>query len=171
MSRAIPGDTSNDPSQLWGRNTRKTAEENINIYHINLLKNWNPAPVNSALSLLAIIHPEQSEEDSESELDLFEWTSEEKVETIDGVEIPDLTLTRKQELEEVMKSYPSIFNVNPRTIASEHYIHVAESAPICQKPCHSPYSRRKVEDEVQRMLEAKVIHPSCSPWPRRKQPS
>lgn len=69
------------------------------IYHINLLKKWNPALVNSALALLATIDPEQSN-DSESDLDLFEWTSEETVETIDGVEMPDLTPTQKQELAE-----------------------------------------------------------------------
>ena len=65
-----------------------------------------------------------------------------------------------------MKDYPSVFNVNPgRTTASERYIHVAESAHIRQKPYCLPYSRRKVvEDEVQKMLEAKVVYPSCSPW-------
>ena len=103
------------------------------IYHINLLKKWNPAPVNSALAFLTTVDPEQSEEDNETDLDLFEWTSEEKVEMIDGVEMPDLILTQKQELAEVMKSYPSVFNVNPgRTTASERYIHVAELAPIRQ---------------------------------------
>ena len=59
---------------------------------------------------------------------------------IDGVEMPDLILTQKQDLVKVMKSYPSDFNINPgRTTACEHYIHVAESAPIRQKPYCLPY--------------------------------
>ncbi len=88
------------------------------------------------------------------------------METIDGVEMPDLTPSQKQELADVANSYQNVFNANPgRTSALEHYIHVAESAPIRQKPYRLPYSRRKVvEEEVQKMLEAKVIRPSCSPW-------
>lgn len=136
------------------------------VYHINLLKKWNPASEHSVSALLATIDPEQSEEDSEFDLDLFEWTSEGTMETIDGLEMPDLTPTQKQELTEVVKSYQSVFNANPgRTSVSEHYIHVAEPTPIRQKPYRLPYSRRKVvEEEVQKMLEAKVIRPSCSPW-------
>ena len=136
------------------------------VYHINLLKKWNPAPERSASALLATIDPEQSEEDSEFDLDLFEWTSEETMETIDSVEMPDLTPTQKQVLAEVVKSFQDVFNANPgRTSVSEHHIHVAEMTPIRQKPYRLPYSRREVvEEEMLKMLETKVIRPSCSPW-------
>ena len=74
--------------------------------------------------------------------------------------MPDLTPTQKQEL---VKSFQDVFNANPgMTSVSEHHIHVTEPTPICQKSYRLPYSRREVV-EVQ-MLEAKVIHPSCSPW-------
>ena len=114
---------------------------------------------------MATINPEQLE-DSEFDLDLFEWTSEGTMEKIDSVEMSDFTPTQKQELAEVIKSFQDVFNANPgRTSVSEHHIHVAEPTPIHQKLYCLPYSRREVvEEEVQKMVEAKVIHPSCSPW-------
>ena len=73
------------------------------------------------------------------DLDLFEWTSEGTMETIDGVEMPDLTPTQKQELAEVVKSFQDVFNANPgMTSVSEHHIHVAEPTPIRQKPYRLP---------------------------------
>ena len=123
------------------------------VYHINLLKKWNPAPERSASALLATIDPEQSEEDSEFDLDLFEWTSEETMETIDSVEMPDLTPTQKQVLAEVVKSFQDVFNANPgRTSVSEHHIHVAEMTPYSSETIsltllqEGSCRRRSVED-------------------------
>ena len=47
----------------------------------------------------------------------------------------------------------------------KHYINVGDAVPVQQKPYRIPYSQRGlVKKELDRMLEARVIKPSTSPW-------
>ena len=85
---------------------------------------------------------------------------------MEGMKTDDLTPIERDQLQEVMKGYPSIFSTNPgRTTVAQQNIYVTDATPLRQKPYRLPYSRWKVvEEEVQKMLEARAIHPSSSPW-------
>ena len=51
------------------------------------------------------------------------------------------------------------------TTLVQHHIRVGDASPIQQKPYRVPYAQRDVvKQELDRMLQAKVIRPSTSPW-------
>lgn len=100
-----------------------------NNCHVNLLKKWNSAAADPAQALLVTFDTEQSEMDSnESKVDLFEWTvGERTVERMEGTKTDDLTSTKREQLQEVMKRYPSVFSTNPwRTTVAQHNIYVTD---------------------------------------------
>ena len=65
-----------------------------------------------------------------------------------------------------MEEYQDIFTERPGTAdLGEHQIELTTAYPIQTKPYAMPYSKRKeVEEEVQKMLEMRVIEPSNSPY-------
>ena len=84
----------------------------------------------------------------------------------DQFETPDLTESERQQLLRVVQEFEKVLGPAPgRTTVIEHSINVAEEVPIHQKLYRVPYSKREVvKAEIQKMLEAKVIRPSTSPW-------
>ena len=78
-----------------------------------------------------------------------------------GIEQP-----KKGQLEEVLLSFPEVLANTPgRATLVKHHIRVGDASPIQQKPYWVPYAQRDVVKwELDRMLQAKVIRPSTSPW-------
>ena len=130
------------------------------VYHINLLKKWNSAPEKAMLAVMesrGAVGPEAG--------GLYLWGSEIQI-TMDEIETPGLGSEERQQLLEVMEEFPVIFSSTPgRTSLTHHQIHVEDTVPVRQKPYRVPYSKRvMVKQELEKMLEAKVIQPSTSPW-------
>lgn len=81
----------------------------------------------------------------------------------DQIQTPGLTAGEREQLLELVCEFAPV--VPGRTSTAEHVILVGDEAPICQKLYRVPYSRREqVKLEIQKMLDAKVICPSTSPW-------
>ena len=95
---------------------------------------------------------------------LYLWGSEVQM-AMDEIETPGLGSEERQQLLEVMEEFPAIFSSTPgRTSLTHHQIHVEDTVPVRQKPYRVPYSKRvMVKQELEKMLEAKVIQPSTSP--------
>ena len=135
------------------------------IYHINLLKLWRQPSTPAVPNLLAVI-----EEMPEDEQDLGPWYPDGESEDAEfdesKIQTPGLTAEEREQLMEVVREFASVFSEVPgRTSAAEHVILVGDGVPIRQKPYRVPYSRRgQVKLEIQKMLDAKVIRPSTSPW-------
>ena len=52
-----------------------------------------------------------------------------------------------------------------KTHLVQHRIHTGTHRPIKQRPRRLPLAKRRVEgEEIDKMLKAGVIEPSCSPW-------
>ncbi|KAG0737152.1 hypothetical protein G6F62_009884 [Rhizopus arrhizus] len=73
------------------------------------------------------------------------------------------------EISEAMKLYPSIFKTESiQSITNapvEHQIDTGDARPIVKKGRRlSPKEKQALQDEVDKMLKAKVIRPSNSPW-------
>ena len=130
------------------------------VYHINLLKKWNSAPEKAMLAVMESRGAEGPEAGG-----LYLWGSEIQM-TMDEIETPGLGSEERQQLLEVMEEFPVIFSSTPgRTSLTHHQIHVEDTVPVRQKPYRVPYSKRvMVKQELEKMLEAKVIQPSTSPW-------
>ena len=130
------------------------------VYHINLLKKWNSAPEKAMLAVMESRGAESPEAGG-----LYLWGSEIQM-TMDEIETPGLGFKERQQLLEVMEEFPAIFSSTPgRTSLTHHQIHVEGTVPVRQKPYRVPYSKREmVKQELEKMLEAKVIQPSTSPW-------
>ena len=98
--------------------------------------------------------------------DIIPWDWNVSNRATDQFETPDLTKSERQQLLRVIQEFEKVLGPAPgRTTVIEHSINVAEEVPIHQKPYRVPYSKREVvKAEIQKMLEAKVIRPSTSPW-------
>ena len=81
----------------------------------------------------------------------------------------NLSETARIGLRALLTKHSSLFAKNDddlgRTTLVTHDIDTGEAAPIRQPPRHVPFAlQRKLETEVKRMLDAKVIEPGSSPW-------
>ena len=78
----------------------------------------------------------------------------------------DVSEPQRTQLQQILSSYPGVLAKTPgRTTVAQHFINVGDAAPVQQWPYRVPYSQRElVKQELDRMLQAKVIRPSTSPW-------
>ncbi len=130
------------------------------IYHVNLLKKWEPP---SAVSFMA------SEVDEDEEFpDWKERESRGSQPTFGS----QLTKTQKEELVKLLREFDDVLQGKPgQTHVAEHCINT-DARPIRQPPYRIPYAHReKVLKELQEMEVSGIIEPSCSEqlwWCRRR---
>ena len=82
---------------------------------------------------------------------------------------PNLTPSQRSALETLLMEYNDIFSRHPsdlgRTNIFQHRIVTTTDRPIHQRPYRQPFHlRAETNRQVQEMLDADIITPSCSPW-------
>ena len=149
---------------------------NKNVYHINLLKLWHPAPTDINMACLAQLAQLGDDDEDIEDMDipvtempednLYPSGSGAEETSVERVVAPSLSCEQKQQLQQVMGAFPTVFQTMPgHTDVVEHEIHVGDVTPIRQRPYRIPYSRRElVKRELDEMMAAGVIQPSTSPW-------
>ena len=80
-----------------------------------------------------------------------------------------IPLSGHKEIDEILEQYqdlvPNEYNPSHFTGKTQITINTGDAWPIKQRPYRTALAKRKlVEKEIQEMLEAGVISPSCSPW-------
>lgn len=142
------------------------------VYHINLLKRWYPAQPETRTVCLAL-NPCQQEECLEEDIPVTGMIEDDLYPMVGGaVDIdmqtmaPNLSETERRQLCDLLQEFAPVMQSTPgRTTIAEHEIYVGDTTPILQQPYRIPYSRRGIlKDEVEKMLAARVIRPSTSPW-------
>ena len=146
-------------------------------YHVNLMKKWYVVASPPQTALLAgdfenknsTEEYDSTEEDEWSEVgDYVKFSEQFFPSEVTGTQDVNLNVPEPQEteLKQVLLCYPSVLAKTPgRTTLGKHYINVGDVVPVQQKPYRIPYSQRElVKKELNRMLEARVIKPSTSPW-------
>lgn len=142
------------------------------VYHINLLKRWYPAQPETRTVCLAL-NPCQQEECLEEDIPVTGMIEDDLYPMVGGaVDIdmqtmaPNLSETERRQLCDLLQEFAPVMQSTPgRTTIAEHEIYVGDTTPIRQQPYRIPYSRRGIlKDEVEKMLAARVIRPSTSPW-------
>ena len=85
---------------------------------------------------------------------------------VTGTQDVILNVPEPQERVKTNSPVPSVLAKTPgRTTLVKHYIKVGDAVSVQQKPYRIPYSQRElIKKELDRMLEARVIRPSTSPW-------
>ena len=78
----------------------------------------------------------------------------------------DVSESQRVPIQQILLSFLRVLAKTPgRTTVVQHYINVGDAVPVQQRPYRVPYSQRElVKQELDRMLKAKVINPSTSPW-------
>lgn len=88
----------------------------------------------------------------------------------EGFEMAHIPEDTRKELTKVIRKYHHIFKDDDEILTSttqvKHSIIVEpEAQPVCKAPYRIPYQQREVlKEEIDRLLEAKVIRPSSSRW-------
>ena len=145
------------------------------VFHANLLKlcisrddsepTGDAGGVDAAASV-AIIEPgnEDRAVDDKGLLDLLNVCQRETYKNVNVS--PDLTPEQVNDVRSRLEDFQDIFTEQPGcTPLVELKIDVTAKQPIRVKPYPMPYAKRKeVDEEVQKMLEAGVIEPSCSSY-------
>ena len=114
---------------------------------------------------------------SEEEGDIPVWDQDDATVAqfypIEGLPEPDISrhgallpAHQREQLHQLLRDHCTLFRAVPsRTTTAEHVIHTGSSPPIRQKPYRVPYAQWEViQAELEKMLDAKVIRPSSSPW-------
>lgn len=139
------------------------------LFHINMLKPYirrekiMPDICAAASLSLLEMNPPLEEEDGV----VLEFSNLGGEETYKDVVLCDtLTSNQRGDVLEVVKEYQDIFTDNPGTThLAEHHILVTSDDPVHSKPYPVPYAMRGlIEDEITKMLKAKIIEPSESPY-------
>ena len=98
------------------------------VFHINMLKEWYPAPQPEGVNLA-----EQVDEDSLDE-DFLSWQP-----AIDTLGAPkfgkQLTTPQQNDLSDLLKEFADVFNTKPgKTELIEHHIETGDTKPIKLPP-------------------------------------
>lgn len=142
------------------------------VFHINMLKLWYDRNEDSGkkdvLACLEVISCLSKEVDShEEEVSEKMIPVMESKETIKDVCIsPDLSKEEVNQLESLLEEYSDIFNDVPKvTDIIEHSVRTVTDEPVHKKPYPVPYALRdQMKSEIDKMLKAGIIEPSCSPY-------
>ena len=84
----------------------------------------------------------------------------------EDLDIDHLDEEQKQKLLNVLEETGAMENGKHlgKTSLLEHAINTSENPPVRQQPYRVPQVKRKIIEEVQKMLVSNVIPPSSSPW-------
>lgn len=149
--------------------------DNKNVYHINLLKVWHPAPTDNTACLAQLVQlGDDNEEVEDMDIPVTEMPEDSlypssvgaEETSIEKVVAPSLSSEQKQQLQQVMEAFLVVFQTMPgHTDVVEHEIHVGDAMLIRQRPYRILYSRRElVKKELDETMAAGVVWPPISPW-------
>jgi len=108
--------------------------------------------------------------DNESAINYINSLSTPKQSELNKINIGQVASDFKQKLLDLLTEYSDLF-ASERTGTTDKVTHVIDTGnhpPINQPPNRSsPLTRKIIEEQVQKMLQARIIQPSKSPWTSR----
>jgi hypothetical protein len=139
------------------------------IFHANLLKEYVERNGESSkeTACVAVIEAAKQHDGAVDDEELIEVCTNERHETIQDVNInEELDDAQQAEVKGILQQFSAVFTDQPGTTSmAEHVIETSSENPIRVRPYPIPYAvRKKIDEEVSKMLKMGVIEPSCSPY-------
>ena len=135
------------------------------VFHVNLLKKWNPP-----LAIVCLAEELQDATDdvtlTRSEEEMLSWTWEDS-QDIELVMGEHLSTAKRTELRKLLTTeYADVLQNKPgRTSLTQHTVHTDTAQPTRLPPYRLPHAyRNAVLQELKEMIASGVIEPTVSEW-------